>query len=176
MNDELTGWQSIETAPRNASNVILRVPCKRLHPDHREVIAHWAEDMSGEEQPPYKGWFYDDGRDFSAVTPEPTHWRPFPAVNALPELVAEIEVLRCLAPQYFRWTGDIDQTDDPVWACDKLKYGGAHFENIGTPEVRFVVYDDQDRRWVAERGDYIVEGETGLWVLPARAALKETGQ
>ena len=88
MNDELTGWQSIETAPKNASNVILRVPCKRLHPDHREVIAHWASDLSGEEQPPYKGWFYDDGHGFSAVTPEPTHWRALPAVNALPELLA----------------------------------------------------------------------------------------
>lgn len=82
----------------------------------------------------------------------------------------ELEVLRRLAPQYFRWTGDIHQTEDPEWACDKLKYGGAHFENIGTPEVCLVVYDDQDRRWVAERGDYIVRGETGLWVLPANAS------
>jgi hypothetical protein len=92
------------------------------------------------------------------------------AINALPELIEsarENAILKRLAPEYFRWTGGHDQTEDPEWACDKLKYGGAHFENIGTPEVRLVVYDDEDRRWVASPGDYIVKGYNGLWVLPA---------
>lgn len=50
---------------------------------------------------------------------------------------------------------------------DKVKDGGAHFENIGTPEVRLVVFDNEDRRWVAKPGDYIVRHGNGLTVLPA---------
>ena len=92
------------------------------------------------------------------------------AINALPGLIEsakENAILKRLAPEYFRWTGGPDQTEDPEWICVKLKYGGAEFENVCTPDVRLVVYDDQDRRHVAKPGDYIVKGDNGLWVLPA---------
>lgn len=97
------------------------------------------------------------------------------AVNALPALLARVEelereneILKRLAPEHFRWTGGHDQTEDPEWIVDRINYGGAAFEAPGTPDVRLAVYDDQDRCWVAKPGDYIVKGENGLWVLPAR--------
>ena len=91
-------------------------------------------------------------------------------LDAAREELQEVEILKRLAPEYFRWTGGHDQTEDPEWICDKLKYGGAHFENVCTPDVRLVVYDDQDRRAIAKPGDYIVNGDNGLWVLPALKA------
>jgi hypothetical protein len=91
-------------------------------------------------------------------------------LDAAREELREVEILKRLAPEYFRWTGGHDQTEDPEWICDKLKYGGAHFENVCTPDVRLVVYDDQDRRAIAKPGDYIVNGDNGLRVLPALKA------
>ena len=43
--------------------------------------AHWASDLSGEEQPPYRGWFRrnENGVGFAQVYP--LHWRPL-AKNA----------------------------------------------------------------------------------------------
>ena len=44
--------------------------------------AHWAEDLSGEEQPPYRGWFVpvkrEDGTTAynSEVPGEPRAWAP----------------------------------------------------------------------------------------------------
>lgn len=41
--------------------------------DGREVEAHYACDLSGENQPPFEGWFERRGTYFSAV--EPVAWR-----------------------------------------------------------------------------------------------------
>lgn len=71
----MSEWQPIDTAQKTAVNVILKVP-KGGHPGYREVIGHWAQNTSGEEQPSYSGWFYDTGYGFAQVKPEPTHWRP----------------------------------------------------------------------------------------------------
>jgi hypothetical protein len=30
--------------------------------DGREVVCHFAQDLSGEEQPPFRGWFVPNGR------------------------------------------------------------------------------------------------------------------
>jgi len=42
--------------------------------------AHWAEDLSGEDQPPFRGWFQDAGKHFSEI-PTPYAWRPIPSQN-----------------------------------------------------------------------------------------------
>jgi hypothetical protein len=44
------GWSRMSEAPRNASWVVVRNTAG-------EHVAHWACDLSGEEQPPFKGWF-----------------------------------------------------------------------------------------------------------------------
>ena len=92
------------------------------------------------------------------------------AVNALPELLAEVEVLRRLAPEYFQWAGKRGADAAPEWLQDRLKYGSASVDGD-----MLAVYDWHGRRSLAAPEDYVVHGEEWLWVLPARAALKETG-
>lgn len=65
------GWRPWSSAPKNATwvEVLLR--------DRTVKVAHWAEDLSGEEQPPFSGWFVGKGeQSFSALIGEPIGWRP----------------------------------------------------------------------------------------------------
>lgn len=93
------GWQDISTAPRNASEILLRVP-KSGWPGFRRVVGHWACDLSGEEQPGFKGWFWDHGNGFALVSPDPTHWMPFAQSTAqtgaklMAEAAAALETLQ----------------------------------------------------------------------------------
>lgn len=50
------GWQPRATAPEDATWIQLGYP---PHGFNRPAIitAHWACDLSGEEQPPFRGWF-----------------------------------------------------------------------------------------------------------------------
>lgn len=45
------GWQPIATAPKGV-HVMVRMADGTVHES-----AHWASDRSGEEQPPFEGWF-----------------------------------------------------------------------------------------------------------------------
>ena len=67
-------WRPIETAPKNASDVILfgRVRDGRAV----ELRAHFAQDLSGSEQPPFKGWFYSTGYGFAEIWFDPEYWKP----------------------------------------------------------------------------------------------------
>lgn len=39
-------------------------------------VAHFAQDLSGEEQPPFSGWFFQVGpHSYHGVWPEPYRWR-----------------------------------------------------------------------------------------------------
>ena len=74
------GWMPMESAPKDGKEVILRIPA-RGWPDHYQQIAHWADDMSGEEQPPFRGWFRNTGYGYAEVA-DPTGWRPLTASPA----------------------------------------------------------------------------------------------
>lgn len=50
------GWQPAATAPQTATWVQLGYAEKNAR-EAAIVVAHWASDMSGEEQPPFEGWF-----------------------------------------------------------------------------------------------------------------------
>lgn len=75
MTDQQAEWQPIATAPQDASEV-------RLRSGNGECIGHWACDLSGSEQPPFRGWFRSvtDSAGkvlyFTGIAPEPTHWAP----------------------------------------------------------------------------------------------------
>ncbi|MGQ0621337.1 MAG: hypothetical protein ACT4QA_15670 [Panacagrimonas sp.] len=78
----LDDWRSMDTAPRNTTDVRVRMADGTEH-----ARAHWACDMSGEEQPPYRGWFVPvlrhDGRvSFFSGIDEPAQWRPILSSNA----------------------------------------------------------------------------------------------
>jgi len=75
------------------------------------------------------------------------------AVNALPGLLAEVEVLRRLAPEYFQWPGKSGADTAPEWLQDRLKYGSANVDG----DV-LAVYDWHGRRSLAAPGDYVVHG------------------
>jgi hypothetical protein len=63
------GWIPMEQAPKDATWVEVQTV------DGDVVKAHWASDTSGEEQPPFEGWFMDNGGShFTEV--KPVHWRP----------------------------------------------------------------------------------------------------
>lgn len=67
------GWLSIDDAPKNARWVI------GLFESGAELEVHWASDLSGEEQPPFRGWFarYPGGGERGFYqTDEPVAWKP----------------------------------------------------------------------------------------------------
>jgi hypothetical protein len=64
----------MNSAPRNAKWLIL------LLNNGTTVRAHYAEDLSGEDQPPFRGWFEEMGsHGFSEVSGDPIGWKPEPA-------------------------------------------------------------------------------------------------
>lgn len=74
--DETQGkWEPIETAPKNAEDITVRMA-------DGTVIekVHYACDMSGGDQPPYKGWFTgvhdDDGKFLYYREIKPVEWLP----------------------------------------------------------------------------------------------------
>jgi hypothetical protein len=89
--EEERQWRPIKTAPHKATEVLLRIPATGW-PGYFAVIGHWAEDLSGSEQPPFRGWFRNTGFGFAEISPEPTHWSPYnpPALShAEPERSGE---------------------------------------------------------------------------------------
>lgn len=60
----------------------------------------------------------------------------------------------------FRWTGDVDQTEDPVWCCDAMKAGTVRFEGVGTNDVALLI-DTLEGTHRADQGDWIIQGVKG---------------
>lgn len=69
------GFEPMHTAPQNATTILV------VMEDGTQQEAHWAQDLSGEEQPPFRGWFVAS-RDrsgkvygYSQIS-EPVGWKP----------------------------------------------------------------------------------------------------
>lgn len=62
------GWREMGSAPRNATTVEV------LMHNRTTKHAHWAQDLSGEEQPPFRGWF-EKGEHFNSQIDDPIAWR-----------------------------------------------------------------------------------------------------
>ena len=73
-------WQPMNEAPCDGTWVIGKLS------DGRVVVMHWAEDLSGEEQPPFRGWFKSCGSYMAGV--DPVAWRP---VSAMDRIAKEVD-------------------------------------------------------------------------------------
>lgn len=73
----LGDWHSMVDAPKNATWV-------EGWNGKKVVKMHFAEDLSGEEQPAFSGWFVDCGSYFGAVHPAPKRWRPITQDEGVP--------------------------------------------------------------------------------------------
>lgn len=71
----LDDWRLLCSAPRDATWMIVKLR------DGKEVKAHWAQDLSGEEQPPFRGFFVRHGTYFREAFPDPICWKPLPHGN-----------------------------------------------------------------------------------------------
>lgn len=73
-------WQPIKTAPKDATEMRVLMRDGTVY-----ERAHWASDLSGEDQPPFQGWFIpsQNASGFREIE-EPTHWRPLPAPPSEP--------------------------------------------------------------------------------------------
>lgn len=68
--DTADGWLPMSTAPKNASWITVRMADGTIH-----ERAHWAEDTTGECQPPFAGWFIDGPGCFREID-TPSAWKP----------------------------------------------------------------------------------------------------
>ncbi len=66
-------WRSMDRAPKDCTWVEVRVDTGTVSTVY---VAHWAQDLSGEEQPPFSGWFINHPSGGYAGIPNPFCWRP----------------------------------------------------------------------------------------------------
>lgn len=57
----------------------------------------------------------------------------------------------------FKWTGDIDQTEDPEWICDAIRSHQVYFS--GTPVQMLITTPEGTKR--ADQGDWIIKDVNG---------------
>ncbi len=55
----------------------------------------------------------------------------------------------------FRWTGDLDQVEVPVWIVEAIKSGDVRFVEEG------MIIKTLEGDHLARRGDYIIQGVAG---------------
>ncbi len=69
----LDDWRLGRSAPKSATWVLIKLRNGTIW------AAHFAQDLSGEDQPPFSGWFRFAGkRDYALLTEsDPAYWRPF---------------------------------------------------------------------------------------------------
>jgi hypothetical protein len=65
------GWYHMDAAPRNCTHVDLLMRDGSVVED-----AHWASDLSGEEQPAFEGWFVKASESSYRDAGDPIAWRP----------------------------------------------------------------------------------------------------
>lgn len=65
----------MDTAPKDATEILLSVEGAG---SPAWIVAHWAQDLSGEEQPPFRGWFRRNAYGFREVGTTPLGWLPLP--------------------------------------------------------------------------------------------------
>jgi hypothetical protein len=57
----------------------------------------------------------------------------------------------------FKWTGDVEQTEDPSWINEAIEKGNVYFINQNTDKVLMAI-ETLEGTMYASRGDYIIKG------------------
>ena len=60
----------------------------------------------------------------------------------------------------FKWTGGVDQTEDPDWAIDAIKNGIIIFKSQGTKDCCLLI-STLEGDMTASKGDWIIKGVQG---------------
>ena len=60
----------------------------------------------------------------------------------------------------FKWTGDQEQTEDPLWIIEAIKNKSVFFVNVGSEDVELCIAT-LEGVMTAKRGDYIIQGVKG---------------
>ena len=71
-----------------------------------------------------------------------------------------------------KWTGGIDQEEDPEWMIEAIQQGRITFTNVGTPDVTMII-NDLGYRQYAKLGEYIVHYDSGV-IIPYMAEIFES--
>ncbi|WDL96915.1 hypothetical protein [Alicyclobacillus sp. ALC3] len=61
----------------------------------------------------------------------------------------------------FKWTADIDQTEDPEWAVAAIERGDIWFEDVPKPEAVEMRIRTLKGVMTARRGDYVIREVNG---------------
>lgn len=61
----------------------------------------------------------------------------------------------------FKWTGDINQTEDPIWIIEAIKKGIVWFAEDSVNGKREMIIRTLKGNHRAQRGDYIIKGVNG---------------
>ncbi len=70
----LGDWRNMATAPRDARWIEGKT-------ERGVVKMHFAQDLSGSDQPAFSGWFREGGCGFIEVWPAPYAWRYYPPIE-----------------------------------------------------------------------------------------------
>jgi hypothetical protein len=60
----------------------------------------------------------------------------------------------------FKWTGDKNQTENPVWIIEAIKAGTVKVKNQGTSDCVLLI-DTLEGTHQANQGDFIIQGIKG---------------
>lgn len=60
----------------------------------------------------------------------------------------------------FKWTSDVNQTEDPTWIVEAIKDGRIYFEGQGNENVLMRI-ETLEGVMAANRGDFIIRGVKG---------------
>lgn len=60
----------------------------------------------------------------------------------------------------FRWTGDAEQEEDPIWVIKAIERGEVAFVEVGTPYCTMKI-STLEGIMTAQLGDYVIQGVKG---------------
>lgn len=73
----MTGWQLIETAPKDSTSILIYCPRSERKPVFE---AWWAIAFEGSHQGHWQTPIGPNGRGYTILETSPTHWMPLPVV------------------------------------------------------------------------------------------------